>query len=518
MQTEYIPKHENSYAKFSRYVVYIFSRLKNRKDRSFVITIGSTCISNRHMLSFYHLTLECKHFQHTCPRTRCRCSIDHTHLSSTVRSSDILDEAYGDFPRTTAQKWRAQAMASNLTCLVTLHGIGFAQPPQKNIVNSGYADQLHLNLRECECLKERLTDDPEARPEGSGVNGAIYVESLWQKDHDSPPSREEGLKRLGSWDKNHESIITNEAPLFPKNPEDGSIAHIALVYSNLEPRGPIGAALIAIEESFLSATRYGSVFGLMHMVWADLLATRPGARKQKQTSARPRSDLGPRTFKQPGQQEKTMSDLPPGLITTLRSLVDDVACYVCHNEERERVRSFVVEALTRLASRIDVDKIILNTHSNGTVITFDVLRGLPEDITDKIKGFVTAGSPLRKYVDLFQWGHKIQSIYLFDNWHNFWDELDPVADPLRLPIDWRVGDPIPTVPPEEALFGRIDLDNKDERPLWIKVEDHPVDNREHNQSGGLQAHNYWDNKKGFVVPLANIICQIADMPLSDREG
>ncbi len=127
MQTEYIPKHENSYAKFSRYVVYIFSRLKNRKDRSFVITIGSTCISNRHMLSFYHLTLECKHFQHTCPRTRCRCSIDHTHLSSTVRSSDILDEAYGDFPRTTAQKWRAQAMASNLTCLVTLHGIGFAQ-------------------------------------------------------------------------------------------------------------------------------------------------------------------------------------------------------------------------------------------------------------------------------------------------------------------------------------------------------------------------------------------------------
>src|SRR5260370_5941734 len=89
----------------------------------------------------------------------------------------------------------------------------------------------------------------------------------------------------------------------------------------------MGAVLIGIEESFLSATRYGSVFGLMHMVWADLLATRPGARKQKQTSARPRSDLGPRTFKQPGQQEKTLSDLPPGLITTLRQGSNDRDSY-----------------------------------------------------------------------------------------------------------------------------------------------------------------------------------------------
>jgi surfactin synthase thioesterase subunit len=77
--------------------------------------------------------------------------------------------------------------------------------------------------------------------------------------------------------------------------------------------------------------------------------------------------------------------------------------YICHNEERERVRSFVYEALMRLACREDVDSIVLNTHSNGAVVAFDVLRYLPQEVTTKIKAFVTAGSPLRKYVDLVHW-------------------------------------------------------------------------------------------------------------------
>jgi len=35
-------------------------------------------------------------------------------------------------------------MTSKITCLVTLHGIGFEQPPQPEVLNSGYADPLHL--------------------------------------------------------------------------------------------------------------------------------------------------------------------------------------------------------------------------------------------------------------------------------------------------------------------------------------------------------------------------------------
>ena len=31
-------------------------------------------------------------------------------------------------------------------CLVTLHGIGFQQPPQPELGIAGYADDLHQNL------------------------------------------------------------------------------------------------------------------------------------------------------------------------------------------------------------------------------------------------------------------------------------------------------------------------------------------------------------------------------------
>jgi hypothetical protein len=53
-------------------------------------------------------------------------------------------------------------MASKINCLVTLHGIGFEQPPQVvngvEIANSGYADPLHQHLKKC--LEEDLNDDP----------------------------------------------------------------------------------------------------------------------------------------------------------------------------------------------------------------------------------------------------------------------------------------------------------------------------------------------------------------------
>ena len=70
---------------------------------------------------------------------------------------------------------------------------------------------------------------------------------------------------------------------------------------------------------------------------------------------------------------------------------------------RQRVRSFVTEALLRLAHRTDVDGIIVNSHSQGTVVAFDVLRDFPVVDKDRIQALVTAGSPLRKYVDLGIW-------------------------------------------------------------------------------------------------------------------
>jgi hypothetical protein len=50
-------------------------------------------------------------------------------------------------------------------CVVTVHGIGFQQPPKDG--QPGYADALHEHLRKP--LGDRLGDDPE-RPGTSAAN------------------------------------------------------------------------------------------------------------------------------------------------------------------------------------------------------------------------------------------------------------------------------------------------------------------------------------------------------------
>lgn len=392
-------------------------------------------------------------------------------------------------------------MDSQITCLVTLHGIGFEQPPQPAIENSGYADPLHQHLHTR--LGTLLSDDPQRTHNQPGSNGAIYVESRWL-DEQEKASREEGLKRLGTWSGEQQIDITN-APLTANN---ASIAHVALVYSNLEPTGPqAGAALLSANLGLFSISHYASAAGLLHMALKDALALlKHPASREEMTSALPRTDLSTRSAHTLGLHGQLAPDPSPGLLTILRTLEEDVACYVCYNEERERVRSFVREALTRLAYRPDVANLVINTHSNGTVIAFDVLRHLPEVVTRKIKAFITAGSPLRKYVDLFHWGNQIQSLASFEPWYNFWDRYDPVADPLEPPLSWRVGKPF--CPSPEKLFSRIDLRN--EQQYWVQVQDREVDNLAKSRAGGLQAHNYWDNEEEFVKALAKIIQATSD--------
>jgi hypothetical protein len=389
-------------------------------------------------------------------------------------------------------------MASKITCLVTLHGIGFEQPPQDGVDNSGYADSFHHHLHSTTSLEEILSDDPKRQRQYPGDNGAIYVQSRWLNAQGNPSSNE-GLKRLGTWSQDKKSISTDDAPLVA----DGkSVAHVALVYSNLESVGnETGAALISFIMSLFSVAHYTSAHGLAHFA-ADIAAL---ARKQQTPSPQLPSSSHPRTDLSPSHQRQAPPSTASGTMGALKYLANDVACYVCQNEERERVRSFVREALTRLATRDDVEAIIFNTHSNGTVVGFDVLRHLPEIAAGKIKAFVTAGSPLRKYVDLFHWGNQIQCLNPIKPWYNFWDPYDPVADPLAPPPGWRAGDPIH--PTDEKLFSSIDLDSG--IPSCIPVDDCTVNNIEHSYGGSLQAHNYWDNEIDFIPQLAEIIHTIA---------
>ena len=95
-------------------------------------------------------------------------------------------------------------------CVVTVHGIGFQQPPRDG--RPGYADALHDLLRRA--LGDRLGDDPE-RP---ATGGPVYVSSEW----DGSPA-----KGLGRLDKR-----------LPLVSQERKIAHVALVYSPSEPLEP----------------------------------------------------------------------------------------------------------------------------------------------------------------------------------------------------------------------------------------------------------------------------------------
>lgn len=55
-------------------------------------------------------------------------------------------------------------------CVVTVHGIGFQQPPEDG--RPGHADALHEHLRKV--LGSRLGDDPDR-----DTGGPVYVRSEW---------------------------------------------------------------------------------------------------------------------------------------------------------------------------------------------------------------------------------------------------------------------------------------------------------------------------------------------------
>src|SRR5260370_15251564 len=105
--------------------------------------------------------------------------------------------------------------------------------------------------------------------------------------------------------------------------------------------------------------------------------------------------------------ERHLTVSGPDLVKDTSRIARVVAAHVCHNGRRLRVRSFVLDALLRLAAREDVSGFVLNTHSNGTIVGLDVVQELPPFAAEKIRAIITAGSPIRKNVVPFCWGiHK----------------------------------------------------------------------------------------------------------------
>jgi hypothetical protein len=371
-------------------------------------------------------------------------------------------------------------------CVVTVHGIGFQQAPAEGV--PGYADELHRSLRVE--LGAELGDDPYR------AGGPVYVRS------EVGNSSSRGLGRLD-----------NDKPLS----SGGPIAHVALVYSPSEPLVPrAGSAADTIARAVLSHSRYASILRATRILLGDALAAiREHEPVARTSSLRPRND--PPLDHPPRSHLRRLlrhDGAPPGRRSVLSALEDDIATYVARNDLRERVRGFVEAALLAIAARDDVDAIVVNAHSQGTVLCWDVLCRLPlfawredPERQAKLRAFVTAGSPIRKYVDLFAWGDLVGQMAALEEgefgWHNFWDRHDPVADPLNPPVEWRPGTR-PTAPSEDGgLLRARDPDSGDAR--HVTVSDVEVNNVKDSAGGGLQAHDYWNNKKQFIPGLAEVL-------------
>jgi hypothetical protein len=382
---------------------------------------------------------------------------------------------------------------SKKLCVLTVHGIGFQQPPIGT--SPGYADVLHENLSDgLQVLGSSLGKDPQRT---AAPFGPVYVMSAKPETHD----HEWGLKRLGTW--NGDSIDITGMPL-----ADGEepIVHVALVYSSLEGVSPgISPGAGTVTEAGLTLSHYASVEGALRLVVGDAWAAlHEGGGHEDPV---PSPSLSPRNDVLTTRQHHLAALLhrkpaSSGTLSVIRTLEDDVVAYVCRNDLRESIRAFIAEALRRLLARPDVAGVVVNAHSQGTVGTLDVLRLYPSDSLAEVRAFVTAGSPLRKYADLFSWGNDAGGLQS-TRWLNFWDQKDPVADPLSPPNTWHYGSTPDSPPPGElGLFYALDGDGNQ---VPVTITDVEVNNLENSSGGGLQAHNYWDNKEQFIKQLAELL-------------
>jgi hypothetical protein len=211
----------------------------------------------------------------------------------------------------------------------------------------------------------------------------------------------------------------------------------------------------------------------------------------------------------PAQARTGLQVRPDQPDNVLLALINDMAMYVLQNSHRERVRSFVHEAILRLCSRgsdgaDDQVTMVINAHSNGTVIATDVLRTMPPYASERVKWLVTSGSALKKYNDFFAWGTEfflsstaaadrggVDYVLPFARWTNFYDARDPVADRLN------------------ALFKAYDPQPPQLGPVPMAVDDREVHNMEWSPPGGLRAHNYWDNAQEWIPAMADILEKVS---------
>ena len=139
---------------------------------------------------------------------------------------------------------------------------------------------------------------------------------------------------------------------------------------------------------------------------------------------------------------------------------NDVANYVSNNSVRIQMLHRLSDKLFEVQAAHPGARIILGSHSQGTIIAYDVLR-LSGSQLSHLATWVTMGSPLGWYLRFLRWGDEALDMPPSLTWLNFYDDEDKVGKGLAGLIAW----PSPT--PQD-----IDVDNR---------------------ANGLDAHDHWHN-------------------------
>ncbi|MBU1978038.1 MAG: S8 family peptidase, partial [Gammaproteobacteria bacterium] len=106
----------------------------------------------------------------------------------------------------------------------------------------------------------------------------------------------------------------------------------------------------------------------------------------------------------------------------LKALIKDTAAYFFRSNVREQIQKRLRDILP-----VGKDPVIIVAHSQGSIITLEVLAALKTGTPVKIDHLITLGSPLgiREVQDFLSCELKVPGCV--NEWHNFADPLDPVA-------------------------------------------------------------------------------------------
>ena len=161
-----------------------------------------------------------------------------------------------------------------------------------------------------------------------------------------------------------------------------------------------------------------------------------------------------------------------GLLPGGRELVVDVGNYVGRNSVRTAVQNVLHACLGAAGAEGPGVPTLVVSHSQGTVISYDVLRQAGGSYPS-LRTWITMGCPLRKYFAFpLEWGRHQLGVPPGLRWLNLYDPTDIVGKDLSGAVDWPAPQP----------------------------QDQVVDNV-HNAHG---AHDHWNNPQVVQAVAAEI--------------